>query len=720
MKKISRIINYLFLSVIGLAATATIGLLLYYQSLYTVTPPPPGVNVVQYLTPTTSLIDKPIFLPVPKEIIWANSHFSLENSLHFSSPKEDAGAISKMLANRLHRKVLYASSGNMLFVKNEKLPEQGYRLSIQPNNIRIEYSDKAGLFYSLTTLKQLASQSHLLLPCLQIEDQPDLKIRGAMLDISRGKVPTLETLYSMVDFLADLKYNQLQLYIEGFSFGYLSFKNLWEKTETPLLPAEIRQLDAYCKERFIELVPNQNSLGHMQAWLATDQFKDLAECPEGYKLLGLIEMKSTISPTNPKSLALVKQMSRDLLPNFTSNKFNVNLDEPFELGKCKERKIDNPLEVANLYLDYAKQLDAFIKSEGKEMMMWGDLVSRSPKIIPEIPKDITLLEWGYESFHPFNKICPEYQKAKLHYLVCPGTSSWSSFTGRTDNMMANVENGIDNGIQFGADGMLMTDWGDTPHLQYLTVSYAGFAYAAALSWNYKSKNQVSLGNYLCKLAFKDSSNQMGKVVMDLGRYNQFEEFPMISGTTTSMGYRFGIIDKTIVNAVNKKIGKGISELLPYDDDLKARLANNFAHPTVYNTKAILDFVDNLEGQLKRVHLNLPDSAVVIAEYQNSIRMIRLGAKLKEYNNYHLERKNEENKILLTEMKTLCKTIMQEHEKLWMMRNKRSGLDESLQSFSKLEKQIDEQLILLKSSVITQWMKRIFEKITSVAAVLYLK
>src|SRR4029078_11850742 len=110
-------------------------------------------------------------------------------------------------------------------------------------------------------------------------------------------------------------YNQLQLYVEGFSFGYPSFRNLWEKTETPFLPQEIQMLDAYCKERNIELVPNQNSLGHMGAWLATDQFKDLAECPEGYKLLGLIELKTTLSPTNPKSIALVKQMSGDLLPN---------------------------------------------------------------------------------------------------------------------------------------------------------------------------------------------------------------------------------------------------------------------------------------------------------------------------------------------------------------------------------------------------------------------
>jgi len=40
-------------------------------------------------------------------------------------------------------------------------------------------------------------------------------------------------------------------------------------------------------------------------------------------------------------------------------------------------------------------------------------------------------------------------------------------------MIRNIENAVSNGIKYGADGMLITDWGNTPHLQYLTVSYAG-------------------------------------------------------------------------------------------------------------------------------------------------------------------------------------------------------------------------------------------------------
>ena len=69
----------------------------------------------------------------------------------------------------------------------------------------------------------------------------------------------------MVDILSDLKYNQLQLYMESFVYEYKNFPEYTKDTD-PLTQAEIRELDAHCKERFMLLVPNQNSFGHMAAW----------------------------------------------------------------------------------------------------------------------------------------------------------------------------------------------------------------------------------------------------------------------------------------------------------------------------------------------------------------------------------------------------------------------------------------------------------------------
>lgn len=718
MKRLLKVLKIIGLSLLALLLLVIIGLLFYYHSIYKETTMPPETAISVNLNPASES-GKPVLFPLPKSINWSPGHYELPALISFQAPAEDAERIQKICIIQLQRKSVTLSKSSITFKHNNGLEPQAYTLTIQPAEVKIEYNDRAGLFYALTTLKQIAKQSNNLLPCVQIKDKPDLLTRGALLDISRGKVPTLKTLYGMVDFLADLKYNQLQLYIEGFSFAYPSFSRLWEKTETPLTPDEIKQLDNYCKERSVELVPNQNSLGHMNAWLATEEYKGLAECPKGYKFLGLIDMKTTMAPSNPKSLELVTKMSEDLLPNFSSDKFNVDLDEPFELGKNKEHPINDPKEVAKIYLDYAKKLNSYVESKGKKMMMWGDVISKNPEMADQIPKDITLLEWRYESFQNFEKICKVYQQAGLHYMVCPGTSSWTSFTGRTDNMMSNIENAVRNGIKYGADGMLITDWGDAPHLQYLTVSYAGLAYAGALSWNDTSETKNELGSYLSRTAFNDTTGKMGNIVLELGRYNQYEEYPMVAGTMTGWAYRFGMMDKTMTDALFKKFQNGISELMPPEEDGAKTLMDGFNHPKIYNPTAIIQLMDTLEKELLQTKLNNTDSTLIIDEYSNAIRMIKLGALLKQFNNYHLQQADSVNRMLLTEMKDLCSNILSEHDRLWLARNKKGGLIQSMESIKSLQPQIDNQLALLDKNGITRWLNRTKEKLITAAAVLYL-
>jgi hypothetical protein len=46
--------------------------------------------------------------------------------------------------------------------------------------------------------------------------------RGVMLDISRDKVYTMETMKTLVDLLSSLKFNELQLCIKKYSFNVAS------------------------------------------------------------------------------------------------------------------------------------------------------------------------------------------------------------------------------------------------------------------------------------------------------------------------------------------------------------------------------------------------------------------------------------------------------------------------------------------------------------------
>ena len=102
-----------------------------------------------------------------------------------------------------------------------------------------------------------------------------------MLDISRGRVPKLETLLELAERLADFKINELQLYTEH-TFAYRKYKSVWQSWGA-LTGEEIRKLDARCRELGIDLVPNQNSFGHLRYFLEHPKLKKLAEVSEPYE-----------------------------------------------------------------------------------------------------------------------------------------------------------------------------------------------------------------------------------------------------------------------------------------------------------------------------------------------------------------------------------------------------------------------------------------------------
>jgi N-acetyl-beta-hexosaminidase len=89
---------------------------------------------------------------------------------------------------------------------------QGYKLLVEEGGIMVVGNDGAGAFYGVCTLCQLLDLTplSLQLSSVQIVDWPDLPNRGIMFDVTRDRVPTMQTLYELVDFLASLKLNQLQ------------------------------------------------------------------------------------------------------------------------------------------------------------------------------------------------------------------------------------------------------------------------------------------------------------------------------------------------------------------------------------------------------------------------------------------------------------------------------------------------------------------------------
>jgi hypothetical protein len=397
---------------------------------------------------------------------------------------------------------------------------QGYRLVVDGQGIRVTGADAAGLFYGVATLIQLCaaatgSQSPGL-PRVRIVDWPDFPNRGVMLDVSRDKVPTMETLYALIDRLADWKINQVQLYMEH-PFAYRGHEVVWSGA-SPYTGEDIMALDAYCRERFVELVPNQNSFGHMTRWLVHEPYNALAECPEGCELWpGHPGEPFSLCPTDPGSLALLEDLYNQLLPHFSSPIFNAGLDETFDLGKGRSAEICEAEGTERVYLGFLKRVHHLVTERGYTMQFWGDIILHAPELVSELPDDAIAMEWGYEATHPFDANCQYFAEAGLAFYVCPGTSSWNTIGGRTDNALDNIARAAVNGKETGAVGVLNTDWGDNGHMQPLPVSYLGFLAGAVMSWNSAvDLNEIDIPSLLDLYAFEDVAGVMGQIAFDLG------------------------------------------------------------------------------------------------------------------------------------------------------------------------------------------------------------
>ncbi len=521
---------------------------------------------------------------------------------------------------------------------------QGYSLSIQKNEISIVGCDVPGLLYGAMTLRQIARQyaGTNSLPVVTIEDWPDFENRGVMLDVARCKVPKMETLYAQVDRFAEWKFNQIQLYTEH-TFAYKNHPIVW-KDASSMTPEQIRALDAYCKERHIELVPNQNSFGHMNRWLKHERYSHLAETPGG----------TDLSPVIPESIELLRDMYDDLLPNFSSSQFNVGCDETWSLGKGKSKAAVEERGVGKVYFEFLMEIYKLCKERGVTMQFWGDIIMNHPELIPELPKDVIAMEWGYNAQHPFAEHGKKFAESEIPFYVVPGTSSWNSLVGRTDNALENLRNAAKNGLANGAIGYLVTDWGDMGHWQFEPVSYLPFSYGAGVSWAYENNKDMDITRAVDVHVFEDKAGVMGQLAYDLGNAHKKINY-----------YRH-----------NRSF---YYSLLAYEIERKP-----YEKMTVEGLKATLKETDAIMARLSKTDMHCEQANQIFQEFELAGKMIRfachLGIVRIEDGRVSTFRIPENKR---KELAAELAPIIPEFKRLWRVRNREGGLAESAGHFDRL-------------------------------------
>lgn len=411
----------------------------------------------------------------------------------------------------------------LILIRKEKLSHsEAYNLKITPSQIILSGIEPVGVFHGLQTLFQIIENQEYLhnLPCLEIEDYPLLERRGFMLDVSRCKVPTMDTVYSLIDLLAQLHINEFQLYIEH-TFAFEKHNTVW-KDSSPFTAEEIQAIDQYCQERFIELIPNLNSFGHFERWLRHDQYKHLAECPDGFRRENpyIVRDHGTTLKPNRESLDFINSLYSEYLPNFSSKKFNVGMDEPWELGQGWSKSKIEKVGKDQVYLSHLEGIRKLAEAHGKEMQFWADVLLENPENAKRLPISASPIIWGYEPNHPFEEQAHAIASCGLSYCLAPGTGTWRSFSGRWENTCENIDSAITNAQKHNAQGILLTSWGDCGNHQPWATLYPPLLYGAAKAWNKQAIIEDDVIQATGKLVCGNQSEHDHSPVIELGKLDK--------------------------------------------------------------------------------------------------------------------------------------------------------------------------------------------------------
>lgn len=412
-----------------------------------------------------------------------------------------------------------AKCGIPLYITVDQNGSEEYRLRIDEKGIVIRAGSEAGAFYAIQTLKQIIANGSI--PYLEIYDKPDFEYRGFYHDITRGKIPTVETMKQLIDQMAYYKLNSLQLYVEH----VYEFEECRELNETCgyYTKAEMQELDQYCKERFIDFIPSLSTFGHLCELLELDQYKHLRVLKDFVPCENRWHERMahhTLNPLLPESEALVKSLIDQYVPAFTSETFNICCDETFDLTL-----LDSDMDTGKLYVEFSRKIIDYVKSKGKKVMMWGDVLLEYPECIKDMPDDVLYLNWDYAVNTPEEKV-RKFSESGRRQIVCPGTSSWSRLCENVAVEEQNISRMAEFGFKYGAMGVLNTNWGDWGNPASLEMAMYGMVLGAAKSWTVETAVNEEFYSAVNHLLYgADGAVQMLKMVSDA--HDQIRWLPFV-------------------------------------------------------------------------------------------------------------------------------------------------------------------------------------------------
>jgi hexosaminidase len=353
-----------------------------------------------------------------------------------------------------------------------QMKEEGYFLDVRPDGIAIIAESEKGVFYGAMSLLQILRRDKrsLYAEGVTITDYPSLRVRGISDDISRGQVSTLENFKKIIRFCARYKLNVYSPYIEDM-FQFSGHPEIG-KNRGALTHDECRELDAYAKQYFVELIPVFETLGHWENILIQPDYITYAEFPGAH----------TVNVSDERVYALLDEMIGELASCFSSEYFNMAADESWDVGLGVNRERVAKSDLATVHAEHYKRVVAILKKYHKKPIMYGDVILNNPTILEKIPKDITIVDWHYgaELSYPSPQV---FSKAGFPFIVSPAVWNFTTAFPAYVNTFVNIQNLNRDGMENGSIGLLTSTWGDYGSEDLREFNYYGYAWTSECAWN---------------------------------------------------------------------------------------------------------------------------------------------------------------------------------------------------------------------------------------------
>ena len=242
--------------------------------------------------------------------------------------------------------------------KNLELAAEAYKIDIEENSIHIIAKDDAGLFYAFQTLGQLvedAQDQQVNLPICSVVDYPKLAYRSIQLDV-KHHLETKEYYYGLMDKLASYKINGIIIEVED----KLQYKRVPKVGSLDAFSIEEwRELSQYAKDRFIEISPLVQGLGHSSFVLKHEEYKDLRDNPES---------DWAYNPLNPETYKVQFNLYLDAMEAFPHGTYlHVGGDEVHTTGRNSGKS------ALELQLNWLSKVSKFAEEHNRTPIFWDDM-----------------------------------------------------------------------------------------------------------------------------------------------------------------------------------------------------------------------------------------------------------------------------------------------------------------------------------------------------------